>query len=175
MPLDGYRIIKDQEFAQQVIKRVEAVDPSTEQGKARHLAGIESMKTWIKQAEQAVQTGKFPPSRPATAQVGIGTSHQDPTRLYRGMIHPLVPYAIRGAIWYKGNRTGMKAKPTTTRSTDWSKAGARFGTRETFLFIGFSWPTSPMIRRPRKVETDMLKSGIRKGWRSTYRIPGWRS
>jgi sialate O-acetylesterase len=25
-----------------------------------------------------------------------------PTRLYNGMIHPLVPFAIRGAIWYQG-------------------------------------------------------------------------
>ena len=110
MPIEGYRIVKDQGFAQDVIKRVEAVDPSTEQGKARHLAGIESMKDWIKEAEQAVQAGKFPPSRPAAAQVGIGTSHQDPTRLYRGMIHPLVPYAIRGAIWYQGESNGNEGE-----------------------------------------------------------------
>jgi len=110
MPIDGYRIVRDQGFAQEVIKRVEAVDPSTEQGKARHLAGIESMKAWIKQAEQAVQAGKFPPARPAAAQVGIGTSHQDPTRLYRGMIHPLVPYAIRGAIWYQGESNGNEGE-----------------------------------------------------------------
>ena len=110
MPIDGYRIVRDQGFAQEVIKRVEAVDPSTDQGKARHLAGIQSMRDWIKQAEQAVQAGKFPPSRPATAQVGIGTSHQDPTRLYRGMIHPLVPYAIRGAIWYQGESNGNEGE-----------------------------------------------------------------
>ncbi len=29
-------------------------------------------------------------------------SQQIPTRLYNGMIHPLVPFAIRGAIWYQG-------------------------------------------------------------------------
>jgi sialate O-acetylesterase len=110
MPIDGYRIVKNHGFAQEIIKRVEAVDPSTEQGKARHLAGIESMRAWIKQAEQAVQAGKFPPSRPADAQVGIGTSHQDPTRLYRGMIHPLVPYAIRGAIWYQGESNGNEGE-----------------------------------------------------------------
>lgn len=35
---------------------------------------------------------------------------QIPTRLYNGMIHPLVPFAIRGAIWYQGesnNGQGM--------------------------------------------------------------------
>ena len=29
-------------------------------------------------------------------------SHQDPTALYNGMIHGLVPFAMRGAIWYQG-------------------------------------------------------------------------
>ncbi len=29
-------------------------------------------------------------------------NHQSPLALYNGMIHPLAPYAIRGAIWYQG-------------------------------------------------------------------------
>ena len=29
-------------------------------------------------------------------------SHQDPTMLYNAMIHPIVGYPIRGAIWYQG-------------------------------------------------------------------------
>lgn len=37
-------------------------------------------------------------------------NHQTALALYNGMIHPLVPYAIRGAIWYQGesnNGEGM--------------------------------------------------------------------
>jgi len=37
-------------------------------------------------------------------------NHQSPLALYNGMIAPLVPYAIRGAIWYQGesnNGEGM--------------------------------------------------------------------
>jgi sialate O-acetylesterase len=37
-------------------------------------------------------------------------NHQSALALYNGMIHPLVPYAIRGAIWYQGesnNGEGM--------------------------------------------------------------------
>ena len=30
------------------------------------------------------------------------TPHQRPTALYNSMIHPFVPYAIRGALWYQG-------------------------------------------------------------------------
>jgi len=36
--------------------------------------------------------------------------HQSPLALYNGMIHPLVPYAMRGSIWYQGesnNGEGM--------------------------------------------------------------------
>ncbi len=36
--------------------------------------------------------------------------HQSPLALYNGMIHPLVPYGIRGALWYQGesnNGEGM--------------------------------------------------------------------
>ncbi len=37
-------------------------------------------------------------------------NHQSPLALYNGMIHPLAPYAFRGAIWYQGesnNGEGM--------------------------------------------------------------------
>jgi sialate O-acetylesterase len=37
-------------------------------------------------------------------------NHQTPLALYNGMIHPLVPYALRGAVWYQGesnNGEGM--------------------------------------------------------------------
>ena len=33
-------------------------------------------------------------------------SHQEPTVLFKGMINPLVPLAIRGAIWYQGEANG---------------------------------------------------------------------
>ena len=38
------------------------------------------------------------------------TSHQSPTVIYNGMIHPLIPFGIRGVIWYQGesnHREGM--------------------------------------------------------------------
>jgi sialate O-acetylesterase len=37
-------------------------------------------------------------------------NHQSPLALYNGMVHPMVPYGIRGAIWYQGesnNGEGM--------------------------------------------------------------------
>jgi sialate O-acetylesterase len=46
------------------------------------------------------------PAKTAQGQI----NHQSPLALYNGMIHPLVPFAIRGAIWYQGesnNGEGM--------------------------------------------------------------------
>lgn len=45
-----------------------------------------------------------------TGKTSTTINHQSPLALYNGMIHPLVPYAIRGAIWYQGesnNGEGM--------------------------------------------------------------------
>ena len=46
---------------------------------------------------------------PAKNDKGV-INHQSPLALYNGMISPLVPYAIRGALWYQGesnNGEGM--------------------------------------------------------------------
>jgi sialate O-acetylesterase len=36
-------------------------------------------------------------------------NHQSPLALYNGMIHPLVPFALRGAIWYQGESNNGEA------------------------------------------------------------------
>ena len=44
------------------------------------------------------------------AKRGNGVNHQSPLALYNGMIHPLLPYTIKGALWYQGesnNGEGM--------------------------------------------------------------------
>lgn len=55
---------------------------------------------WEEQAAAAKAAGKQPPNKPAMPP---GPGHQNtPSGLYNGMIAPLVPYTIRGAIWYQG-------------------------------------------------------------------------
>lgn len=47
----------------------------------------------------------FTTSRPEEGWAGFPGGPNDqgmPSGLYNGMIHPLVPYALRGAIWYQG-------------------------------------------------------------------------
>lgn len=83
-------------------------DPSVTY-QAQLKAHIPVLEAWVEQAKQAGADGTtLPelPAAPAPPQYGSGT----PTGLYNGMIHPLVPFAMRGAIWYQGesnNGEGM--------------------------------------------------------------------
>lgn len=56
-------------------------------------------------------------------QPAVGTSPNQPSVLYNAMIAPLVPYAIKGAIWYQGESNVGRAEQYTrlfpTMIKDW--------------------------------------------------------
>lgn len=62
---------------------------------------LPSLKTWLSQTEAALKNGKEVQSQPDMPSHPLA-GPQQPTALYNGMIHPLIQYAIRGAIWYQG-------------------------------------------------------------------------
>ena len=53
------------------------------------------------QAPGAPQTLNARPGRPGPLRDPVQDQHQ-PTVLFNGMINPIIPYAIRGVIWYQG-------------------------------------------------------------------------
>lgn len=62
---------------------------------------VPEVKNWLETAEKALAAGQpigEPPSLPAHPFNSSGGI----TGLYNGMIHPLAPFAIRGALWYQG-------------------------------------------------------------------------
>lgn len=64
---------------------------------------IDATQQWLSSAKTALDSGIAAASSPGyPPQLIPFKSHQDPTMLYNGMIHPLVGYPIRGAIWYQG-------------------------------------------------------------------------
>jgi sialate O-acetylesterase len=68
----------------------------------------EAYATWKIAADRAAAEGKDKPREPKNPD-----PHKDqhnPAVLYNGMIAPLIPYAIRGAIWYQGESNGPTAR-----------------------------------------------------------------
>lgn len=66
------------------------------------------IEAWIAATREALETGEVITPMPDNRHPL--THHARPTGLYNGMVHPLVPFAMRGAIWYQGEsnlRDGM--------------------------------------------------------------------
>jgi len=73
-------------------------------------AALDQLEAAIAEARKAVADHKpYPPIPQPKLQHRL-ESNSAPTGLYNGMIYPLAPYAIRGALWYQGesnNGDGM--------------------------------------------------------------------
>lgn len=62
---------------------------------------LEQLGGWTKIAAQAMDSGMTVPDMPpAPERLKLGHGAESGT--YQAMIHPLVPYALRGFIWYQG-------------------------------------------------------------------------
>ena len=64
-------------------------------------ANIKILRPWFDIAEKAAAAGEEIPDPPVLPGHPLN-SNGALTGLYNGMVHPLVPYAIRGVIWYQG-------------------------------------------------------------------------
>jgi len=69
-----------------------------EQVKARY---EEQLKKWQEAVKQAKADKKRLPRRPQMPSPP-NQSRTTASALFNGMIHPLIPYAVKGAIWYQG-------------------------------------------------------------------------
>ena len=69
---------------------------------------MKEMEAWIAETRKALETDALLTQMPDNRHP---LRHQArPTGLYNGMVHPLIPYAVRGALWYQGEsnlRDGM--------------------------------------------------------------------
>ena len=66
---------------------------------------LTAVDEWSAAAAKAMEAGLPVPEMPrAPALLKLG--HGEETGAYQAMIHPLVPYALRGFIWYHGENNG---------------------------------------------------------------------
>lgn len=80
---------------------VHAKLPGSAAYRAAHEGHLKAVETWTAQVREALEKKQGVPAMPGQPQT-FTASHGTPTSLYNAMIHPLVPYALRGAIWYQG-------------------------------------------------------------------------
>lgn len=100
-PPEGFRAVPE---LKDISTLVDSWSPASEAGQKQALAYLATMKEWQTKAEQAVAAKAFPPALPTPPWPAA--DHQQPTKLYNAMISPVIPYGIRGAIWYQGESNG---------------------------------------------------------------------
>lgn len=94
-----------QQAVDAILPKLEAFDATIaaydqEEAKVAYEAAL---ATWEKRVAAAKTAGTPLPRKPRP--VGDPRVDQNrPANLFNGMVHPLIPYAIRGATWYQGER-----------------------------------------------------------------------
>ena len=102
-PVQAWTCVEDQKAEPKLkpmmddwAKRLAGYDPA-----AAKAAYEKQLAAWEERTKKAKAAGKRAPRKPRLAGSPRLNSHR-PGNLYNGMIAPLAPYAIRGAIWYQG-------------------------------------------------------------------------
>jgi sialate O-acetylesterase len=88
---------------------VEGIEKAKVDYAASKAAALPRYSEWLQIAQKA-KSNKEPIPSPPEWPVNPLANNYAPTGLYNGMIHPLVPFSIRGALWYQGesnNGEGM--------------------------------------------------------------------
>ncbi len=85
-------------------KSIDMFDPSTEIGRQTQKESIQKVADWMTAAKEAADGGKRLPHLPGLPRQD--NSDGTAAALYHGMIAPLVPFGIKGAIWYQGELNG---------------------------------------------------------------------
>jgi sialate O-acetylesterase len=111
-PAESWTSMATLESTPELVSTVKSFETILQQYPAAKAQFDEQMIVWQKEAEQAKAEGKAEPRRP---QAPMGPDHPHrPASLYNGMIVPVAPYALHGAIWYQGESNAGRAKQYQT-------------------------------------------------------------
>ncbi|MHC4647163.1 MAG: sialate O-acetylesterase [Planctomycetota bacterium] len=81
-----------------ILKQIEQADAEY----AKTVTGsLDAVEAWVNQCRKALTEKQSLPATPTWPTHPL-SSHRQPTGLYNAMVNPLVPFAIRGAVWYQG-------------------------------------------------------------------------
>jgi sialate O-acetylesterase len=81
-------------------KRIDMFDPSTEIGRRTQEEFIQKVSDWLPTAKADDEAGKV------ISRIPEMPRRDNSCGMYNGMIAPLVPFGIKGALWYQGESNG---------------------------------------------------------------------
>jgi sialate O-acetylesterase len=144
-------------------KRTANFDPEREQA-----AYLEKKMAWLKQRADATKKGEPAPKAPLPFK---NQRVMTPGALFNGVIAPLVPYTMRGCIWYQGERnangpfTGLYGAQLKTLIADWR---ARWGDE-----FYFAWVQLPGFGKAQALPSEPKGWGVavRDEMRKTLAVP----
>jgi sialate O-acetylesterase len=141
------------------------------------------LKKWTDQAASLQTAGlPIPPKPLPTGQPKMPLPPDGdlnlPTVLYNGMVAPIVPYAIKGVIWYQGESNAGQAKlyqtlfPTliTDWRTRWTSASSVESGEGDFPFI-WAQICNSMAPVTTPVQTSTGYPGLREAQSMTLKLP----
>jgi fermentation-respiration switch protein FrsA (DUF1100 family) len=96
----AYEGFADHPDLQDIALRVRQSNPATADAKEAYATYFDDLRTWQRESENLLNRGGAALSRPKLP--GIADDWKGAARMYNRKIAPLIPYAIRGAIWCQG-------------------------------------------------------------------------
>ena len=129
---------------------------------------IQQIKKWEDAVSKAKKEGTTPPQRPYMP-IPYGPEHPDkPSGLYNSVISTLMPYTIRGVIWYQGETNVPRAYqyrklfPALIKSwrQNWHQGNFPFYYVQIAPWNYGDSPTSPELREAQLLTLTMPNTGM---------------
>lgn len=97
IPYCGHKYLKDKKF-KKITAQMAENDISCEIGYKNYEEKIRAIGEWLKQSEEAMKNGEYPPERPAFSGEKDVASY--PSTIYNIMVHPVKRFPVSGLVIY---------------------------------------------------------------------------
>lgn len=142
-------------------KQAKALEGFASQVEAYKAKEADLLAKWEKDKAAAKEAGKPEPKKPAPPQ-DPSKNNNRPFGLYNGSIAPLVPYAMRGAIWYQGESNSSRGVEYRTlfpaMIAGWRKVWGQGDFPFLFVQITPHQGMTPELREAQRVTTETTQN-----------------
>ncbi len=101
VPKEGFASGED-EYTKAIYQRVLKADPTTPEHKKAWAGYYAAVEKLMKENEVRLKNGQLPLAATSLDVPGVFKGNRDATWLFNARTSPMIPYAIRGAIWNQG-------------------------------------------------------------------------